>query len=105
MTAPLSLSGASRVEEGRPNHCGTVTWPMDNKKSIGNHRRRRKIILIRYPRIQVSVVWCPSPRGWGGTVIWCSPPPPLGVGGNCRSRAGGGVDMGRGGVALDSSEP
>ena len=21
---------------------GTVTWPMNNKKSIGNHRRRRR---------------------------------------------------------------
>ena len=25
-----------------PPRGGTVTWPMNNKKSIGNHRRRRR---------------------------------------------------------------
>ena len=40
----------------------TVTWPMNNKKSMGNHRRRRKI-LVGYTRVQVTVVW------WRGTAI------------------------------------
>ena len=58
---------------------------MNNKKSIGNHRcqRRRRKILVGYTRIQVTVVWCPSPPG---------------VGGNRRS--GGGVDMGGGGYEV-----
>ena len=54
---------------------GTVTWPMNNRKSIGNHRRRRTTLVVN-TRIQVTVVWCPSPLGVGGTVIWCPPPPP-----------------------------
>ena len=44
---------------------GGVTWPMNNKKSTGNHRRRRKI-LVGYTRIQITVVWCPSPPPGGG---------------------------------------
>ena len=42
---------------------------VNNKKSIGNHRRQRKI-LVGYTRIQVTVVWCPPP------------PPPRRVRGN-----------------------
>ena len=57
-----------------------VTWPVSNKKSIGKHRRRRKIV-VGYTRIQVTVVWCPSPPpGRGGTVV-----------------PGGGMDMAGGG--------
>ena len=50
---------------------GGITWPMNNKKSIGNHRRRmhRRKILVGYTRIQVTVVWCASPPGVGRTVI------------------------------------
>ena len=56
-----------------PLEGGTITWPMNNKKSTGNHRgqRRRRKIFVGYTRIQVTVVWCPSP-----------PPPPTGSGGN-----------------------
>ena len=44
------------------------TWPMNNRKSIGNHRhqRCRRKIFVGYTRIQVTVVWCPYPPGVGG---------------------------------------
>ena len=56
-----------------PPRGGGVTWPMNDKKSTGNHRRPRRRIkfLVGYTRIQVTVVWFPSPPPWlGGTVIW-----------------------------------
>ena len=67
-----------------PGVGGTVIWPMNNKKSIGNHRRRRhrNKILVGYTRIQVTVVWCP--------------PPPSRVGG-ASSLGGGGWTCGEGG--------
>ena len=77
---------ASRGRHGDalPPSCparGTVTWPMNNKISIGNYRRRRKI-LVGFTRIQVIIVWCPPPH----------PPPPGGDGGGPSSRGGGGAD-------------
>ena len=36
-----------------PPKGGTVTWPMNNKKSIGNHRRHCRVVSA------------PPPRGWG----------------------------------------
>ena len=47
---------------------GGVTWPLNNQKSIGNHRsrRRRRKNFVGYTRIQGPVVWCPSPPGDGG---------------------------------------
>ena len=44
---------------------GGVAWPMNNKKSMGNHRRRRNV-SVGYTRIQMTVVWCPSPPWLGG---------------------------------------
>ena len=69
-----------------PPSTGGVTWCINSEKTTGNHRRqrRRRKILVGYTRIQVSVVWSPSPppggggdrsfgdsslRGWGGTVV------------------------------------
>ena len=74
-----------------------VTWPVNNKKSIGNHRRRPKI-LVGYARIPVSVVWCPSPLGGGGNRHLVTPPPP--GGGNRRPWEGGG-GLGRDGYNSD----
>ena len=67
---------------------GGVTWPMNNKKLMGNHRRRRKF-LVGDTRIQVFVVWCPSP-------------PPPGLGGNRRPC---GVDGRGGGGGQESPAP
>ena len=75
-----------------PGGGGTVTWPVNNKKSIGNHRRRREI-LVGYTGIQVSVVWCPSPPpGGGGEPSFGDSPPGWGT----VVPGGGGVDMGWG---------
>ena len=48
-----------------PSPWGTVSWPMNSKKSIANHRRRR-LFFVGCTRIQVTVVWCSSPPGGGG---------------------------------------
>ena len=72
------------VQPPPPQGGGTVTWPMKNRKSMGNrrHQRRRRKAFVGYTRLQVTAVWCPSP------------PPPTPV-----SSLGGGMDMG-GGRAL-----
>ena len=62
---PAPLHVTPLVHPPPPPGGGTVTWPMNNKKSLGNHGRRRKF-SVGYTRIQVTVVWCPSPPGVGG---------------------------------------
>ena len=82
-----------------PRPLSTVTWPMNNKKSIGNHRgqRRRRKKIVGYTRIQVTVVWCPPPPpppGGGDVEPSFGDSPPWGGGGGVAP--GGGMDTGEG---------
>ena len=78
---------------------GLCLLEKNNKKSRGNHRRRRKI-SVGYTRIQVIVVWCPSPppRGGGDRRLVSAPPPPPGGGGKPPSLGGGGGAWGGEGI-------
>ena len=86
-------------------------WSQTKKKNHRHQRRRRKL-LVRYTRIQVTVVWCPSPPGepsfgetpgWGETVV------PGGGGGGWMLPGGGGVRTNLNGLdsalCLGSTDP
>ena len=69
-----------------PPQGGTVTWPMNNKKSIGNHRhqrRQRRILGGLYWNWRLGSGVRPPPRGGGDRCPW------VGAG-----QGGGGVQRG-----------
>ena len=68
-----------------------VTWPMNNKNSMGNLGHQRKV-LVGCTRIPVTVVWClPPPPGGGLSFGHCPPPPPPHTPGGGWTVGGGGV--------------
>ena len=64
---------------------------MNNKKSVGNHRRAEKFGIVEFRLLLCGV---PPRRGWGEPSFGDSPPP--GVGGGGPSSVWGGMDMGGG---------